>query len=460
MPAKIIRTIEDLKRGWDNPKGWTITDPRATEVCGNDKVEVSCFCGKVSQKKVSDLLNAENRGCRSCANKSRKLKWKELKARVPQECRWLIELEDSQVVSVVERIPVSCTCEAQVKKKIVLNEILRGKSLGCGLCAERRVPESTIGSLIRQLPPNSLWELQGDLSKRVGLLEHVSCICKGCGEEGFPRADTLIDGDSNGCKECSHEVQRSTGKQISKKLHPECQWRILRTEFKKGFSVGGKIRAQCKCGNIDSVNVKNLQDGISTQCKACKNFAPVEKSIEELKASHSFSTSYWTVLDWTPVLKAGAYKVFCRCVCGNERHVSIRSLKSTELTSCGCLNASKGELLIVSALKKLGVDYKHRHYFEDCRSPRSSRTLEFDFFLPSEGSLIEYHGQQHFKEIEYFKQSLKDRQYFDSLRREFAKDSGYRLLEIKYVEKEREARLKPIIVDFLKSGSPHVQHFL
>ena len=54
--------------------------------------------------------------------------------------------------------------------------------------------------------------------------------------------------------------------------------------------------------------------------------------------------------------------------------------------------------------------------------------------MPDYNILIEYQGQQHYESFEYFggKNKFKSQQYHDKLKRDYAKDKGYKLLELHY----------------------------
>lgn len=101
--------------------------------------------------------------------------------------------------------------------------------------------------------------------------------------------------------------------------------------------------------------------------------------------------------------------------------------------------SSLGEQLIEVILKYNNISYEKEHtvVIED-------KLLRYDFYIPTCGLFIEYHGIQHFKDIPYFTQqiSFSSRVYNDLLKENHAKLQGSYLM-IPYT--------KTTLLDVLKS---------
>ena len=84
-----------------------------------------------------------------------------------------------------------------------------------------------------------------------------------------------------------------------------------------------------------------------------------------------------------------------------------------------------------SILDNIGIVYKREHIFHDCRNVYP---LRYDFYLPDFNSVIEYQGQQHYKNIDYFggQEGFKCRQTNDKIKREYCADKNISLLELPY----------------------------
>ena len=73
--------------------------------------------------------------------------------------------------------------------------------------------------------------------------------------------------------------------------------------------------------------------------------------------------------------------------------------------------------------------------------------MRFDFYLPEHNVCIEYQGKQHY-EIDFYllilkseklaKERLEKQKNHDNIKREFCKNNGIKLLEIKYTDNIKE----------------------
>jgi very-short-patch-repair endonuclease len=90
-----------------------------------------------------------------------------------------------------------------------------------------------------------------------------------------------------------------------------------------------------------------------------------------------------------------------------ERHITIicdnhgefqQSVKKHAYRKSGCplCRESKGEKGIAAFLDNNNIKYERQKKFDDCKNIHH---LSFDFFLPDYNLLIEYDGEQHFREV-------------------------------------------------------------
>ena len=101
------------------------------------------------------------------------------------------------------------------------------------------------------------------------------------------------------------------------------------------------------------------------------------------------------------------------------------------LNGCPVCNESHGERFIRNYLDKNNIKYIPQKKFNNLKD---KQLLSYDFYLPDYKILIEYQGKQHYESFEYFggKDKFRKQQYHDKLKREYANDNGYRLLELHY----------------------------
>ena len=106
---------------------------------------------------------------------------------------------------------------------------------------------------------------------------------------------------------------------------------------------------------------------------------------------------------------------------------------------CPRCRISKGETRIESFLTSHRIVYLSQKMFADCRD---IRPLKFDFYIPSANLLIEYDGEQHFRRGKMGKHyvsatELREVQRRDSIKTDYAKRRGIRLLRIAYTDFSR-----------------------
>ena len=116
---------------------------------------------------------------------------------------------------------------------------------------------------------------------------------------------------------------------------------------------------------------------------------------------------------------------------------------------CPICNESHGEKFIRNYLDKNRIEYESQKKFSDLKDKKS---LSYDFYLPKYNILIEYQGKQHyFRGRGYFDTCgrLELQQHHDKLKKDYAKENGYKLLELHYsldtqekVNKYLERRIK------------------
>ena len=124
-------------------------------------------------------------------------------------------------------------------------------------------------------------------------------------------------------------------------------------------------------------------------------------------------------------------KIKHRCTkCG---YIYVQSPKD-HLKGKGCpiCNQSHGERFIQTYLDKHNILYIPQKKFKNLKD---KRLLSYDFYLPKKNILIEYQGEQHYTLGRGFLNKagrLEKQQLHDKLKREYAKNNGYKLLELHY----------------------------
>lgn len=107
---------------------------------------------------------------------------------------------------------------------------------------------------------------------------------------------------------------------------------------------------------------------------------------------------------------------------------------------CPACKESLGERRIRKHLSKKNISFQSQYKFDDCRNKRS---LPFDFAIMNNEKvigLIEFQGEQHYREVEYFggKEGYAKRMRNDNIKLQYCKSNNIPLLIIKYDEDVKE----------------------
>lgn len=109
----------------------------------------------------------------------------------------------------------------------------------------------------------------------------------------------------------------------------------------------------------------------------------------------------------------------------------------------GCPECSKiislGEKKVKNFLERKKIQYIREYRFQDCRD---ILTLPFDFYLPLLNTVIEYQGEQHYKERSfYYSEKMVEH---DKIKKQYCEEKGINLICIPYTE-DVESYLEPRI---------------
>ena len=133
-------------------------------------------------------------------------------------------------------------------------------------------------------------------------------------------------------------------------------------------------------------------------------------------------------------------------LCGNDYEVMWANFQQGY--RCPKCNESKGEKAISNILSYLNINYTPQKRFPECKY---KNTLPFDFYVHNKKSklLIEFDGRQHFESVEIFggDDGLKETQFRDEIKNDFALSKNIPLLRIPYTEQDN---IEKILTNKLK----------
>ncbi|USL89460.1 homing endonuclease [Bacillus phage vB_BceH_LY2] len=179
-----------------------------------------------------------------------------------------------------------------------------------------------------------------------------------------------------------------------------------------------------KCGTVYKVAPSDFIKG--RRCKKCYVKSRYKTNAEWLRQVNDLTGYDYEFLE---EYKGDSIKLRYKHVCGGVHSVTPNNfINGTRCTIC---KESIGEANVRLYLERKGINFKTQHSFEGLVS---TKKLSYDFFLPDMDILIEFQGVQHYEPVEFFGgQTSFDKQVaHDKLKRDFAKDNHYLLIEIKY----------------------------
>ena len=271
--------------------------------------------------------------------------------------------------------------------------------------------------------------IERDLSKKA---REVYWICQcSCGKVISTRGTSLRSGKSTSCgckriKTIKNLLTEDLSGQIFGKL------KVLYLD-EENSCHGARWFCECECGTIKSIMAASLKAGRTKSC-GCQTSKIISEANSPILPNQRYGK--WQVIkkDDEHHLGQGAYWI-CQCDCGTTKSVKAANLRNGSSLSCGCLSSS-GEWIISNLLSQLNYNYQTQFSFDDLIG--DVYPLRFDFAVFDNQNnliaLIEYQGEQHYINREFFDKKLKfeKRQEYDQRKRDYCQQKGIKLIEIPY----------------------------
>lgn len=363
---------------------------------GGIKWVCQCDCGKVTVV-AGSALRHKTRPTNSCGcNIHKKQEF------IGKKFNSLTVLRPSEK-RVNGKIMWECQCDCGNITLVSTSNLTSGQVKSCG-CARYK---SEIPLTIKE----------GDIFGKLTAIQRKGhlwiCECS-CGELIEVSASELVNGHRTSCgKKCNGIKQ---GDIVN-------NWRIIEKTSEKNTQGYFLYKVECiKCGAIKNKTISAIKETQGQFCEECRLQNISGQRFGKLKVLHYSHSqdrkSYWV----------------CQCDCGNTSIVSSTNLKTGNTKSCGCLATSGGELKIKQILEEHNIKYETQKTFSSCIFQDTNQKARFDFYLPDYNILIEYDGQQHFKEVEIFSDSLEKIQQHDDYKNNWCKENNILLIRIPYTK--------------------------
>jgi len=217
---------------------------------------------------------------------------------------------------------------------------------------------------------------------------------------------------------------------------------------------------ECRCGKTLDVRTVRLKRGDESSCGCMptdmrglfkrKPIAGYNALIDITGQQFGF----WTVLEKAEpkTYPSGGRTVqwLCKCVCGTQKIVPGRDLRSGASQSCGCMTSTSWlEYHVAKYLTDANIRYESQKKYPNLLGT-GGKHLSYDFIIYDENEkpvmFIECQGEQHYRPIRRFggAKKLLEQQMHDKLKRNYAvTEVGIPLNEILYTcMTESDVRLK------------------
>ena len=232
-----------------------------------------------------------------------------------------------------------------------------------------------------------------------------------------------------GCPKCSRNYSYTP-----KEYYQECKSKGIDIPIEDYIDTKTKIKHKCsKCGNIyEQTPNKHLIRGHG--CPKCGR--------RKMIISRTGKNKKKTPEEYYNECKSKGYDLPIENYINNSIKIKHKCIKghtysqspNVHLQGQGCpiCNESHGEKHIRNYLDKNNIYYIPQKKFKDLKD---KTYLSYDFYLPDYNILIEYQGLQHYESISFNGKGYTDldkQKLHDNLKRIYAKDNGYNLIEISY----------------------------
>ena len=339
--------------------------------------------------------------------------------------------------SVLNKVSWICKCECGNEISVTTSHLKCGHTQSCGCLQKEKAREANFLDLTGQRFGRLTVIKEADKYISPQGLKFVQWLCKcDCGNDTIVLATNLKKGTTKSCG--CYNIEQAK-KRLFKDLTGQKFGRLTAIKpienhtNSNGKSMMTKWLCRCDCGNECNVQSGNLLSGHTLSCGCYNKEQASKRSLINLVGQRF---GRLTVLERVEneITSSGNSVVMWRCLCDCGEEIIVRSsaLLHGYTKSCGCMK-SHGEYYISTYLLSNSINFEKQKKFSDLLGVGGGN-LSYDFYLPNHNMLIECQGEQHERPIEYFggEEQFAIQQEHDRRKREYAKDNGYKLLEISY----------------------------
>ena len=269
----------------------------------------------------------------------------------------------------------------------------------------------------------------------------VKIICDYCGEEyemvWFHYREIQDKNQKCACYNCRHKKRYTNDlKERQLKLYNEAlkicnKKNILVSKIEDIKNNTSYITYICPIHGEQKMRINNLING--RECPQCNHDSASERyrlSLDEVE--RRISDLGGKLLNKQDYINGTKRNLIIECAyCGTPFVTSL--VLFTQHGGQICLNCrdteSIGERKIRIYLESNHILFEQEKWFSDCRDVKP---LPFDFYLPDYNTIIEFDGEQHYKQGHFTHSHLSYTQAHDVIKNEYCKNNNIRLIRIPY----------------------------
>lgn len=410
-------------------------------------------------KRTRDLSKDEERQRRKKeeTKEKREAYIKKFGARNMGEARFLDRLQekygnryDTSLVEYKDReTPVTLICKEHGAFMVSPKTLLSGQSgrnpHGCPICDNVRQCPKPINTLSFF---SEVGKIYGEklVFHRVEIKSREDCVVATCSKHGERRHTVRYWLSGKGCEYCNGVPYMKDWVKDAQAIHGD-KYKYIGKEPQNTMDY---IHYICpKHGEIKQKYTVHIS--LKCGCPYCANYSrfPLEYRKERFleKARNKYGNRFTYNMD-EYVNNDTPMSITC-----NIHHHTFKATPDTHIRksgSCPMCAMSSGELEIYTWLKRHNIDFTHLYKIGNENKNLDLSYLEVDFYLPSKKVFIEFNGEQHYKDVLFFrkvkKHSLEKQQLRDQTLREYCTKYNIRLIEIRY---DQQKEIDKILTEIL-----------
>ena len=412
-------------------------------IYSGDRKKSTIICLEHGAFEQTPFNHKQGQGCPKCgkekAAKSRKYTKKEVMTSFVEVhgCRY----DYSKVEYSRCDIKVEITCKDH--GVFLQAPVHHKRGVGCPKCGHLKTTEGLVKtqkSVIEEFEEVHGKKYDYSLVDYSRSVKKVIIICKSHGKFE-QRAENHREG--KGCPKCGFEkiaeAQRLTS-QISisqfEEVHGD-KYDYSLVDYKRNK---GKVKIICREHGVFEQEPNSHKSGRG--CKKCGERERIKsRTFTRLEVIKQFVKIHGNKYDYSEVEYLNGYssvKIMCK------NHGVFNQIPNSHKRGNGCpkCKSSKGEDKVREYLKGK-VEFKEQYSLEDCRDKYALR-FDFGATINDQPHLIEFQGEQHYIKVDFWggQKGLENRQYKDQLKRDFCKENGIPLLEIRFDDEDWKEKLK------------------